>query len=113
MHPDANKLLWDAQEAVERIVRFTAGKAFADYEADDYLRSAVERQFEIVGEALNRLSRADPSAAASISGLARIVAFRNMLVHGYAGVDNRIVWGVIEGNLAALRATLRRLLAQG
>ena len=59
MHADARKLLWDAQQASERVARFTAGKTFVDYEADDYLRSAVERQFEIIGEALNQLGRID------------------------------------------------------
>ncbi len=112
MHPDAGKLLWDAQQAAERVARFTAEKFFADYEADDYLRSAVERQFEIVGEALNQLSRLDPATAATIAELPRIVAFRNVLIHGYASVDNRIVWGVIEGSLHSLRASLSRLLAQ-
>ena len=112
MHPDAGKLLWDAQQATERVARFTATKSFADYEADDYLRSAVERQFEVVGEALNRLSLLDPATAATIAELPRVVAFRNVLIHGYASVDNRIVWGVIEGSLSSLRASLSRLLAQ-
>ena len=112
MHPDAGKLLWDAQQAAERVARFTATKSFADYEADDFLRSAVERQFEIVGEALNQLSRLDPATAATIAELPRIVAFRNVLIHGYASVDNRIVWGVIEGSLSSLRASLSRLLPQ-
>ncbi|MGH8847745.1 MAG: HepT-like ribonuclease domain-containing protein, partial [Polaromonas sp.] len=105
MHPDAGKLLWDAQQAAERVARFTATKSFADYEADDFLRSAVERQFEIVGEALNQLSRLDPATATTIAELPRIVAFRNVLIHGYASVDNRIVWGVIEGSLSSLRAS--------
>ena len=43
----------------------------------------------------------------------RIVAFRNILIHGYASVDNRLVWGVIEANLLALKTTLGNLLAQG
>jgi uncharacterized protein with HEPN domain len=54
MHADARKLLWDAREAAERVARFTSGKTFAEYEADDYLRSAVERQFEIIGETFNQ-----------------------------------------------------------
>lgn len=112
MHPDASKLVWDAQQAAERVARFTAGRTLAEYGTDEYLRSAVERQFEIIGEALNRLSRVDPAAAATIADLPRIVAFRNVLVHGYASLDNRIVWGVIEGNLASLRAALDRLLTQ-
>lgn len=112
MHDDAYKLLWDAQQATERTARFTAGKRFADYETDEYLRSAVERQFEIIGEALNQLRKVDPSVADQIPNLPRIVAFRNVLVHGYATVDNRLVWGVIETNLDPLRAALDRLLAR-
>jgi uncharacterized protein with HEPN domain len=50
MHADARKLLWDAEQAAGRIHRFTAGKTFTDYEADEYFRSAVERQFEIIGK---------------------------------------------------------------
>ena len=53
MHADARKLLWDAEQAAGRIHRFTADKTFTDYQADEYLRSAVERQFEIIGEALS------------------------------------------------------------
>lgn len=111
MHPDTGKLLWDAQQAAERVTRFTAGKTFAEYQADEYFRSAVERQFEIIGEALNQLSRLDPVMAATIAELPRIVAFRNVLIHGYAGVDDRIVWGVIEASLSSLHAALERLLA--
>jgi uncharacterized protein with HEPN domain len=73
-------------------------------------RSAVERQFEIVGEALRQLRDVDPDAAAAIPELARIVAFRNILIHGYASVDDRLVWGVVEGKLPALRIALGSLL---
>lgn len=111
MHADSRKLLWDAREAAGRIARFTAGKHFTDYMADEYLRSAVERQFEIIGEALNRLSKVDAPVADQIPDLPRIIAFRNVLIHGYASVDNRLVWGVIESSLAPLSAALDRLLA--
>ena len=100
-----------AQQAAERIARFTSGKAFADYEADEYFRSAVERQFEIIGEALSQLGRVDSDTAAAIPDAPRIVAFRNVLIHGYASVDNRLVWGVIASNLGLLRASLDKLLA--
>ena len=112
MYADTAKLAWDAQQATLRIDRFTAGKSFADYEADQLLRSAVERQFEIIGEALAQLRRIDPVTAAGLPQLGRIVAFRNVLIHGYATVDNRLVWGIVEGHLGALRATLEELLAR-
>lgn len=50
MHADARNLLWDARRAAERVLRFTHGKIFADYQADELLRSAVERQLEIEAE---------------------------------------------------------------
>lgn len=67
----AAKYLWDARRAAEKITRFTAGRTYDDYLTDDMLRSAVERQFEIVGEPLAGLRRADPALAALIPDLAR------------------------------------------
>jgi uncharacterized protein with HEPN domain len=106
----AAKLLWDAQPAADRIARIIAGKSFADYLADDILRWAVERQFTVIGEALAALRRMEPALAGEIPDLARIIAFRNVLTHGYAGVDDRLVWGVIERDLDVLRSALSRLL---
>lgn len=111
MRAEAKKYLWDARQAAGLILGFVAGKSFADYRTDAMLRSAVERQFEIIGEALNALSKVDPTTAAEIPELARIVAFRNVLIHGYATVDDLLVWGVVEGKLPALDAACARLLA--
>jgi len=107
---EAAKLLWDAQQAAELIARFTADRSFDDYLADDMLRAAVERQFEIIGEAFAALRRIDPTLAAGIPELPRIVAFRNVLIHAYAAVDPKLVWGVIENDLPALRTALAQLL---
>jgi uncharacterized protein with HEPN domain len=75
------------------------------------LRAAVERQFEIIGEALGGLRRIDPSVADAIPDLARIIAFRNILIHGYASIDDRLVWGVVEADLPVLRRSLETQLA--
>lgn len=110
MQRDPRKYLHDMRIAVERILRFTAGKTFVHYLEDELLQSAVERQFEIIGEAASQLSRVDSRVAGQLSDLPRMVAFRNMLIHGYAVVDPRIVWGVVEGNLPALYRQLNQLL---
>jgi len=110
MDDHAAKYLWDAQRAAERVARFTSGRTCDDYLGDEMLRSAVERQFEIIGEAFTGLRRVDPNLAATIPDLPRIVAFRNVLIHGYATVDSRLVWGVVEGKLAELLAPLTHLL---
>lgn len=112
MPPEARKFLWDAQQAAALIAGFVAGKTFADYCQDAMLKSAVERQFEIVGEALNALSKIAPEMAEAVPELRRIVAFRNVLIHGYATVDDRLVWGVVEGKLPLLRDAVTRLLDQ-
>jgi uncharacterized protein with HEPN domain len=112
MHRDAAKLIWVAQQALQRIQRFVARKDFAAYQSDELLRSAVERQFEILGEALNQLSRLDPDLAERIPELPRIVAFRNILIHGYASVDDRLVWGIVESSLEPLLDVIAVLLSE-
>lgn len=110
MHPDAAKLLWDTQRAMTSARRFVRGKVFDDYVADDMLRSAVERQLEIAGEALSKLRKIDPETAARIPDLPRLVGLRNVLIHGYASVDDRIVWGVVEGHLDSLLKAIRPMI---
>jgi uncharacterized protein with HEPN domain len=112
MHADARKLLWDARRACERVAAFTAGKSFDAYRADLMLRSAVERQFEIVGEALNRLDRIDPDCGREIPDLRGIVGLRNVLIHGYASVNDRMVWDIVETRLGPLLAALDAQLTQ-
>ena len=75
------------------------------------LKSAVERQFGIIGEALAKLSKTDSVVAGQVIDSRRIIAFRNILVHGYATVDDRIVWGVVETSLPGLTKSVESLLA--
>ena len=113
MRLEAKKCLEDVRQAAELVLQFTAGKSFADYEGDALLRSGVERQFEIIGEAINRLSKIDPAIAASLPESPRIIAFRNILIHQYDIVDNHVVWDVIQRNLLPLHALVESLLASG
>jgi uncharacterized protein with HEPN domain len=110
MPPDRRKYLWDALAAADLISTFSDGKSLDDYQADPMLRSAVERQFEIIGEALNQLSKVDKDLAARIPDLPRIVSFRNVLIHGYAFVEDALVWQVRTDVLPGLAEILRRLL---
>lgn len=112
MRHDPKSLLWDARDAATAIADMTAGKSFADFDSDIVLRSAVERQVEILGEALGRLARLDPMLAARIPDLRQIVAFRNVLIHGYALIDRARVWRAVQDDLPGLRATVDDLLAR-
>ncbi len=110
MQLEAKKYLYDIRQAAERIADFTAGKRVEDYQSNAMLRAAVERQFEIIGEALARLVRLDEALAARITEHRRIVAFRNILIHGYADVDDRLVWDVVKTKLPVLRREIEALL---
>ena len=92
MRLESKKLLQDVSNALDLLDQFAKGKTFVDYERDPMLRAAVEREFEIVGEALKQLADRDPESARRIPELRRIVSFRNVLIHGYAEVDNAVVW---------------------
>ena len=70
----------------------------------------MERQFEIIGEALNQLCKIEPSWGERIPDLPQIVAFRNLLIHGYASVNDLTVWNTIESSLPALYESLGKLL---
>lgn len=112
MRLEAKKYLYDVQQAAARIAEFTAGKQFADYEGNPMLRSAVERQLQIIGEAVAQLARLDEGLAGRFSEYRRIIAFRNILIHGYADVDDRLVWDVIEAKLPVLRREVETLLSE-
>jgi uncharacterized protein with HEPN domain len=110
MSSEASKRLLDAACACAAIAEFTAGKDFAAYETDRMLRSAVERQFEIIGEALGKAVKAEPTLVQEMPELPRIVALRNRLIHGYDSVDDEIVWDIVQTKLSALETELRRWL---
>ncbi len=110
METEILKWLFDAAEGCRNILDFTRSKDAADYGRDLLLRSAVERQFEIVGEALRRTRDRDAALVESIDGWRGAISFRNILAHGYDHVDDALVWGIIESDLPPMLATLERLL---
>ncbi len=84
--PEVLKYLDDIARASALVTQFTMGKTLADYFDDPMLRSAVERQLTIIGEALNLALRLDPTLSEAITDTSRIIAFRNRLVHAYADI---------------------------
>ncbi len=107
---EVRKYLYDINQACELLVQFVSNRSLADYKSDPLLRSAVERQFEIIGEALNKALKYDHSLVNSISDTRRIIAFRNHLIHGYESIANDTVWGIIETNLPVLHKEVKAIL---
>jgi uncharacterized protein with HEPN domain len=80
-----------------------------DYTGERLLRQGIERNLQINGEAVGRLRRDDPQTADRLTEHERIVGFRNVLVHGYDLVDDRIVWDTIKNNLPVLLSEVEEL----
>ena len=110
---DLRAYLFDVAEACRLVEEFTRGKSAADYAGDPLLRSGVERQLEIVGEALTQALRNHPAELTDrMPEAPRIIAFRNQLAHGYASVADDIVWGIVESSLPVLRARVEAFLQE-
>ena len=112
MRHKALKYFYDIRQACDLIEQFTRGKSFEEYLGDALLRSAVERQFMIVGEALFQALNVDPSRKKAITDARRIINFRHVMVHGYAAITPATVWGVVQEDLATLRREVETLLVE-
>ena len=110
MQRDPRAFLWDVQAAAQAIVTFTRGMDAAAYSANEMAQAAVERKFEIIGEALNQLARLDGSVAARIPDVPQVVAFRNQLIHGYASVRPETAWTIAQTALPGLLLAVQALL---
>ena len=110
MHPKSPKLLEDIRVAAEYILDATREQTADAYQRNSTLRFAVERNFEIIGEAMNRLRKIDQATADRIPNSAQIIAFRNLLIHGYDLVDYGRGWTVVANDLPSLRESIIVLL---
>ena len=113
MRLEARKYLHDIARASDLVAEFVAGAGIDDYAENAMLRAAVEREFEIIGEALAGLARLDEDLVSGISEYRRIIAFRNILIHGYAEIDDRLVWDIVESKLPILRREVAALIEGG
>jgi uncharacterized protein with HEPN domain len=102
--------LEDVLAAGASIGRFMEGRSLADYEADPMLRSAVERQYEIIGEALSRALRVAPGLAERIPESQGAIGFRNVLAHGYDEIVDRLVFSTTHETLPGLLDRVKAIL---
>jgi uncharacterized protein with HEPN domain len=110
MQRDPRAWLWDIQQAGQRATAFLHSQDLVSYQANDMLRAAVERQFEIIGEAISQLAKHAPELAAQIPSWREAIGFRNILIHGYATIDDARVWQIAQVNLPALMRAVDRLI---
>lgn len=112
MQPKTPKLLEDIRDAAAFIRESAHGLTGNDYQRNRMLRQSIERNFEIIGEAMRRLAQHDPSTVQRIDGYQHITAFRNILAHGYDQLDHNVVWQVIQRDVLRLLSDVAALLAE-
>ena len=111
MQREVKIYLHDIRQACALLAQFTEDKSLADYRADALLRSGVERQFAIIGEAMGMMLKVAPELSDCITDAVHIIGFRHVLIHGYARVSDETVWGVVETHLPQLSREIDGLLA--
>ena len=112
MRPESKGALSDALRAAQDIRRYVGEIEFRDYARDDMLQAAVERKFEIAGEALNRVRRKDPDAFLLVQEYEDVIDLRNVISHRYDAIDHSLIWHSVQDELAGLIAKLEYALEQ-
>lgn len=109
MKLEVKKYLFDIKESIDSIENYLGDQRdFSVYVSNKMLRRAIEREFEIIGEAMNRIEKVDSSI--NISSKKQIISMRNRVIHGYDKIDNEIVWGIIVRHLPTLKEEIESLL---
>lgn len=111
MPPEYHKHLFDVLDAGRRIQTYAASMDADRFYADPMRRDAIERQFIVIGEALQRCRKAAPEIFARIDEAEQIIGFRHVLAHGYDVVDPTVVWHIVQGKLPHLLMQVERLLS--
>jgi uncharacterized protein with HEPN domain len=110
MNDETRKSLFDILQAAEEIEYFVREMDFKAYQNSSVTQRAVERDFEIIGEALNRIKNTDSELLEKVSEHYRIIGFRNILIHGYDIVDEAIVWNAVTKHLPILIGEIKEIL---
>ncbi len=104
--------LWDIEHACSAVERFVHGLDLGRYQTDLLVRSAVERQLQNIGEAVTQLTKLDPVLASRVPRQRQLIGFRDILVHGYSGLNDAEIWRVLHDNLPELRAAVAALVQE-
>ncbi|MFO7977689.1 MAG: HepT-like ribonuclease domain-containing protein [Bacteroidales bacterium] len=111
MKADIKKHLHDVDVSINSIFEYLGDKQdFKEYLKNKLLRRAVEREIEIIGEAINRALKLEPGL--HIENARRIVDTRNWVIHGYDKVDDVVIWGIVVNHLPELQQEIQRFLQE-
>lgn len=106
------KWLYDVKIAIDEIDSFFIGQPmiFSNYQGNKMLKRAIERELEIIGEAINRIVKKDPSYIEKIKDAVNIIGLRNQVIHAYDNVSDENIWALLINHLPVLRGDINQLL---
>ena len=110
MNDELLKVFYDILQATAEIEEFVSLLDYQSFLADIKTQKAVEREFEIIGEALNRIKKMDGKVLEHISEHRKIIGFRNVLAHGYDVIDEMLIWTAVVNHLPILKNEINNLL---
>jgi uncharacterized protein with HEPN domain len=110
MNPDIKTWLYDIHQSIKEIESYYADRPriFAEYQNDIRTKRAIERNIEIIGEAVNRILKEDKDF--EINNARLIVGTRNRIIHGYDRVSDDMIWSILINHLPKLKTEVERLL---
>lgn len=113
MDSKINAWLYDILNSIDEIESFFEGKPmnFLTYQKDIKTKRAVERNIEIIGEAVNRILKENPGF--KIENSRNIIGTRNRIIHSYDTIADDMIWSIIIQSLPKLKVEIQRLLNQG
>jgi len=106
------KWLLDIRQAIAEIDSYFENrkKDFNEYQKDLMLKRAIERNLEIIGEAVNRIIKADPAYEQKIKSAKGIIGLRNFIIHAYDNVSDQNVWAILTNHLPKLKEDVEKTL---
>jgi uncharacterized protein with HEPN domain len=111
MYRDSYVYIKDMIESIDKIFEYTQDISFEDFKNNSLIFDAVIRRLEIIGEAANQIKKSDSNFYNKYPQIEwrNIIDFRNILIHGYFGIIEDIVWNVIKNKLHKLHQNLKAI----
>jgi uncharacterized protein with HEPN domain len=111
MKREIKKCLFDIKTSIDSIFEYLGDKRnFFEYQQNKLLRRGIEREIEIIGEAVNRILKIEPDF--KLENARQIVDTRNWVIHGYDKVDDVVIWGIISKHLPNLKKEIGNYLEE-
>lgn len=112
MNPKALKYILDIESILEEIesIKIRVENSFIQYKGDFVMKRAIERDLEIIGEAVKKLLNEEPTI--QLTSAKKIIGLRNRISHAYDSIEDELIWGIIQRDIPLLKKEIQRIRLQ-